>query len=548
MTTIHQLTTNALRLLNVIGTNEDATAQDQSNAIEALDALIQSKSADLLNIHTFVPQRFELTPNKNAYTLGPALGEDGLPTGADWVTERPMRIEEAKLMLFTATEPAPLVVTPTAAVTVTPDLGNVQLHVSASVTCSNTPQSYSWDFGDGFTSSLAAPTHTYLTPGNYSVSCVVGTEFGDAISSAPVFVSASPDVTFELRTSQASMQYWAEYAAFMDAFLLTYSELGGAFDTTQVATNTSFVDSLNVYFNPQDMQAAIGNTAVPAANNAYIAEVVVKKPQTGLFFVGCAPTTGGINVDSPYINDYSTWWRSDGTTRDYNLTPTTGAPTFDNGDVLGVIINGNGGMYFMKNGTSGFSPSATSPERTVGAKIMVGTHPAPIVPHYDHWLEVSFRNGFEGQVGVTGFIDATTPIDVGALIPQTTPINGMTANPYLISNGTDAHGTWLGVGNTAGPLPPLAEPRAVYDYVQTTNPGDFTTYEPHYLFSGLPGDHLWVTDYFAIDSPGGLWVATVVVGPTPTDGEQYYVAGDHDGITVDSTYINVNRQPNIGVR
>jgi PKD repeat protein len=36
-----------------------------------------------------------------------------------------------------------------------------------------------WDFGDGFTSTLQNPTHTYTTPGTYTVSLTVTGPYGD---------------------------------------------------------------------------------------------------------------------------------------------------------------------------------------------------------------------------------------------------------------------------------------------------------------------------------------------------------------------------------
>jgi len=534
MSSLRELLTSSLRLINVVQANENPSADDLEVAKSAFNAIVDSWSTEHLDIFTVQPYRFQLTPYKQNYTLGP---------GGDWSIERPMNIQQASVMLNPVViAPAPA---PTISFSFTPTTGAAPLNVT--FTPSDTSFiSYAWDFGDGGTSTDIAPTHTYLTGGTFHASLTVVTPSATITASGDVLVTHIPDITFELRTTQASIQYWAQYAAFLDSYLLTYSELGGAFDTSQVATNASFVDALNIYFNPQGTQSAVGSITVPSANNAYIAEVVVKKPADGLFFVGCVPSAGE-DVNAPYANTTTSYWRSDGTSRDYNLAPTSGAPTFADGDVLGVLINGNGGIYFLKNGTAGFSPSATSPERTLNARIVVGTIPAPVVPHYDHWGEVSFRNGYLGEVGVSGFIDATFPLDTGALVAQTASINTMAANPYLISNGTDAHGTWLGVGSTSGPLPPLAEPRAVYDFTSTTNSGDFTTYEPHFFFSGLPGDHLWVTDFAGID-PGGLWVATIVIGPSFDVGEQYYVAGDHDGITVDSTFINANRQPNIGGR
>jgi len=97
LTTTRELLTGALRLINVVQANEVPSAQDMEISLEALNALMDSKSTELLNIHTFTPHRFLLVPGQFEYTLGP---------GGDWSTERPMRLEQSKLMLH------PLILTP----------------------------------------------------------------------------------------------------------------------------------------------------------------------------------------------------------------------------------------------------------------------------------------------------------------------------------------------------------------------------------------------------------------------------------------------------
>lgn len=58
--------------------------------------------------------------------------------------------------------------------------------------------SWTWDFGDGNTSTVANPTHTYTSPGNYPVSLIVSNQYNctdDKIINAYIKVSA-PDVSF----------------------------------------------------------------------------------------------------------------------------------------------------------------------------------------------------------------------------------------------------------------------------------------------------------------------------------------------------------------
>lgn len=98
MTTIRKLITGAMRLDRIIAANEEPTDEDIRVAQQALTGMLDSMQADLLNIYTTTPHRFLLQPGKQEYTLGPALNPDGSLSGADWVLERPVRVEKAVLL------------------------------------------------------------------------------------------------------------------------------------------------------------------------------------------------------------------------------------------------------------------------------------------------------------------------------------------------------------------------------------------------------------------------------------------------------------------
>lgn len=102
MTTVRKIITNALNRLAVTSANSVPTDEETSICLGALNSLIDSLSNSILNIHTINPYRFTIDANKGKYTLGPALDDNGDPTGADWVIPRPMRIEQAVLMVYPA--------------------------------------------------------------------------------------------------------------------------------------------------------------------------------------------------------------------------------------------------------------------------------------------------------------------------------------------------------------------------------------------------------------------------------------------------------------
>lgn len=80
-----------------------------------------------------------------------------------------------------------------AAFTAFPAVGTAPLTVSFIDMSTGSPASYSWEFGDGGTSSEASPAHTYTTPGQYIVRLTVRSGSGStstAIAPQPVVVQA----------------------------------------------------------------------------------------------------------------------------------------------------------------------------------------------------------------------------------------------------------------------------------------------------------------------------------------------------------------------
>lgn len=174
MTTVRELIKGSLRLINTISANEEPSADDVELSRDALNALIDSKSNDLLNIHTITPYRFALTGGSPDYKLGPEFDSAGNPTGADWVTERPMRIENAVLMLYA--DIVPDIIPPIYNMILIYDtnLGSgetIQLPLRGTLDCT-----VFWGDGQSDTYSEFLPhvfglnkEHTYASPGLYTV-------------------------------------------------------------------------------------------------------------------------------------------------------------------------------------------------------------------------------------------------------------------------------------------------------------------------------------------------------------------------------------------
>src|SRR5678816_1090414 len=72
-----------------------------------------------------------------------------------------------------------------------------------SVANSGTVATWNWNFGDAGTSALQNPTHVYATPGNYTVTLQVTTNYGctSTVVTKPVVVSVAPLANFGLPQS-----------------------------------------------------------------------------------------------------------------------------------------------------------------------------------------------------------------------------------------------------------------------------------------------------------------------------------------------------------
>ncbi len=77
--------------------------------------------------------------------------------------------------------------------TASTNLGNAPLGVNFTATSPLSPTSYLWNFGDGGTSTLANPSHTYINGGVFAVTCTITSASGTLIDtvSTPITVQAN---------------------------------------------------------------------------------------------------------------------------------------------------------------------------------------------------------------------------------------------------------------------------------------------------------------------------------------------------------------------
>jgi serine protease len=96
---------------------------------------------------------------------------------------------ETKTNYITVT--APPTDPPVAAFYGTPTSGNVPLTVVFTDQSTNSPTSWSWTFGDGGTSTLQNPSHTYTTAGTYTVALTATNAYGSNTLTKTNYITAS---------------------------------------------------------------------------------------------------------------------------------------------------------------------------------------------------------------------------------------------------------------------------------------------------------------------------------------------------------------------
>jgi len=84
-------------------------------------------------------------------------------------------------------------VPPNASFTASPTSGKAPLKVSFKDTSTNSPSKREWDFGDGANSTSQSPSHTYDSPGDYTVTLTVTNGAGSDTATARISVADQDD-------------------------------------------------------------------------------------------------------------------------------------------------------------------------------------------------------------------------------------------------------------------------------------------------------------------------------------------------------------------
>ncbi len=138
---------------------------------------------------------------------------------------------------------------PVADFTATPTNGNAPLSVSFADVSTNTPTSWSWTFGDGYTSTIQNPSHVYNTAGTYTVALTATNAGGSDTNTKTGCISVLPPAPVADFTATPTTGPYPLTVAFTDtstqgptAWQWTFGD-----GTTSTAQNPTHTYALGTY-------------------------------------------------------------------------------------------------------------------------------------------------------------------------------------------------------------------------------------------------------------------------------------------------------------
>lgn len=194
-------------------------------------------------------------------------------------------------------------------------VGSLSQFADQSVTAPGNPViDWNWDFGDGFTDTIQAPSHLYAAAGNYTVTLNVNTPYCGNVGSLPITVEASPSASF---SSVPSLGCSPMNVSFNNTstgavgYVWYFGDGGGdnAASPSHTYINNGTVDSIYTV-------TLVANTAFGCTDTA-TANITVSPPVVALFthdaIPGCAPLDVTFTNNSTGANAYE-WSFGDGAT------------------------------------------------------------------------------------------------------------------------------------------------------------------------------------------------------------------------------------------
>lgn len=281
----------------------------------------------------------------------------------------------------------------------------------------NTPTSWTWNFGDGETSNVQNPTHTYATVGSYTVSLTVANADGSNSKNVAdyIIVNANPTVnasnsgpycvgeTIELLAESDGNEYqWSGPMGFSSALqnptrANSTTNYAGAYNVVVTSANGCTVSaSTTVVVNANPVASIVNNSGTTTITCGMSSIELVANGGTSYLWDNGAANTAEYNVTEAGTHTVVV-------TNEYNCTDEASIIITSDGDYPVVGIEGN--LTYCEGGT--ISLTATSD-----------------VPATYTWVG---PNGFTSSSASISLPNATTSYN-GAFVVTAMPANGCAVN------------------------------------------------------------------------------------------------------------------------
>jgi PKD repeat protein len=399
-------------------------------------------------------------------TYSLAIKSNNPSGGAVWYSSRE-GVGVAKLVLRLT--PLPLA----ADFTGTPTSGGVPLAANFTDTSAGTPTSWAWDFGDGGTSTARNPSHTYASPGTYTVTLTVtDASGGTSTKTRTGYVTVEPlaaEFTGSPTIGPAPLN-----VTFTDAS--TGDPTSWAWDFGDGGTSTA-QNPAHTYANPGTYTVTLTVTDVHGATNtrtrtAYITSQPLTADFTASTTFGTAPLA--VSFTDTSIGTPTTWawdFGDGGTSTERNPAHTYSAAgtytvTLTVADGTGATSTKTRTNYVTATGDQVFTSvadtfaSSNEPDRNFGTATSVRVRSGTTSPpHYVSYLKFSVSGLGASVTGATLRLHVTDAATDGGGVylvdnawTETGPTGltwntapAVTGTPLVSSVGSATLGTWITV-------------------------------------------------------------------------------------------------------